>query len=427
MASKLRLALIEAQDINKLRDWHGSNGQYSNRASSLTPNSKRFLQRIEAWSELDHERVESYHFMQVWDGLSASGRISFDSPSHAEPIAYMAENQNLIHALLSRLDALNPISIFDKSSVSDIKLGPKPDASYSGLDLSLYPHITLSSNHTLAARLLIGADGINGPVRNFAGIATRGYDYGRHGVVATLKLKPREDNNGSIAYQRFLPTGPIALLPLPGDYATLVWTTTPERAAQLKALSPENFVAMVNAAFRLEMVDIDFMSSQSSGQTSELDWRLSVHPTTDLERTASIARRALSVQEGSVASFPLRIRQASTYTADRVALIGDAAHTIHPLAGQGLNMGLADAEALVLAIEDGVVHGADIGNELQCLDRYNSDVWMRNSRMLGVVDKLHWLYSTRNPLMVGMRGLGLGAVEQLGGVKRWLMSQAGGA
>ena len=425
MASNLRLALIETQDLNKIRQWTAQPGQYSNRASSLTPTSRRFLQDIEVWSLLDHERVEPYQYMQVWDGLSSRGRITFDGASRTDPIAYMTENQNLTHALLSQLDNLGSTSIFDKTSVANIQLGPPADLPSSDPDLSHYPHITLSSQQTLAARLLVGADGINGPVRTFAGTATRGYDYDRHGVVATLKLEPAEDRNCSIAYQRFLPTGPVALLPLPDDFATLVWTTTPERAAQLKSLGPDDFVAMVNAAFRLEMVDIDFMSTQSSGQTSELEWRLSVHPTTDLEQAAIIPRQILSVQDGSVASFPLRIRQATTYTADRIALIGDAAHTIHPLAGQGLNMGLSDSQALVAAIEGGVEHGADIGNELQCLDRYNSETWMRNSRMLGIVDKLHWLYSTRNPVLVGARGFGLGAVERLGGVKHWLMRQAG--
>ena len=338
----------------------------------------------------------------------------------------MTENQNLTRALIRQLDVLRQVSVFDESSVTGISLGPPPGPSPTSLDLSLYPHITLSSNQTIATRLVVGADGINSPVRNFAGIDTNGWDYDRHGVVATLKLRPiQEDSSGSVAYQRFLPTGPVALLPLPGDYATLVWTNTLERAAHLKSLSQEDFLAMVNGAFRLDMVDIDFMSTQPSGQVSELDWRASVHPTDHLAHSGAIPRLATSVQEGSIASFPLRLRQATTYTASRVALLGDAAHTIHPLAGQGLNMGLSDSQALASAIEDAVEHGADVGNELQCLDHYNSKVWNKNNRMLGVVDKLHWLYTAQNPLVVGMRGLGLGAVDQLSGVKSWLMGQAG--
>ena len=365
--------------------------------------------------------------MAVWDGLSTSGRIAFDAEPRSEPMAYMTENQNLTRALLRRLKTLPPISIFDNTSVAQIELGRPPDSSSQSLNLSSYPHVTLSTHQTIISRLLVGADGINGPVRRFAGISTGGWDYERHGVVATLKLDaPQDASDIAVAYQRFLPTGPIALLPLPGGFATLVWTTTPERAAKLKALGQEDFIAMVNAAFRLSMVDLDFMSTQPSGQSSEFQWRDSVYSSARLEQQGSIPRMANSVQEGSIASFPLRLRQANTYTAERVALIGDAAHTIHPLAGQGLNMGLSDSRALVNTIREAVANGADIGNELQCLDHYNSDTWLKNNRMLGAVDKLHWLYNSRNPLVVGARGFGLRAVNQVEPLKRLLMGQAGG-
>lgn len=368
--------------------------------------------------------------MRVWDGLSPTGRINFDGPSSDSPIAYMTENHNLTRALMNRLDELPPISLFDKTSVEDINPGPPPAADASTLNLSSYPHITLSSQHTIAARLLIGADGINSPVRTFAGIQTRGWDYERHGLVATLKIDSGAGHDGDYAqnvtaYQRFLPTGPIALLALPGDFATLVWTTTPKQAAHLKNLSTTDFIAMVNAAFRLEVVDLDYMFSQPSGQADELQWRESVSPSTAAVKSGEVPRLVASVQKGSIASFPLRLRQSKTYTTHRTALIGDAAHTIHPQAGQGLNMGLSDSRSLASAIEYAVEHGADIGDEINCLDRYNSDMWMSNNRMLGAVDKLHWLYSMKNGPVVGLRGLGLKAVDSLGPLKQWFMRQAG--
>ena len=366
--------------------------------------------------------------MRVWDGLSSNSRISFDSPFYDQPIAYMTENQNLMKALVMRLDELEPISVFDKTSVENISLGPPPSST---LNLSSYPHVTLSSKHTLAARLLVGADGISSPVRTFAGIQTRGWDYDRQGVVATLKLAAgsehdQEPSCTKTAYQRFLPTGPVALLPLPGEYATLVWTATPAQAAHLKTLGTEDFVAMVNAAFRLSTVDLDFMFTTPSGQVDELSWRESVYPSTIAEENGEIPRMIDSVQEGSIASFPLRLRQSKTYTTHRVALVGDAAHTIHPLAGQGLNMGLGDSNCLASTIEYAVQYGADIGNEMNCLDQYNSDMWMTNNRMLGAVDKLHWLYSVQSGPLVGLRSLGLRAVDSLEPVKGWLMRQAGG-
>lgn len=375
--------------------------------------------------------MQSYHHMRVWDGLSSNSRISFDSPGADIPIAYMTENQNLTRALVRRLDDLPPISLFDKTSVEGIHLGPPPvpnPAENTSLNLSSYPHVTLSSKHTIAARLLVGADGLNSPVRSFAGIRTRGWDYNRHGVVATLKLAADDGHNSDrkTAYQRFLPTGPIALLPLPDGYATLVWTATPAQAAHLKSLSTEDFIAMVNAAFRLSTVDLDYMFTISSGQVDELSWRESVSPSRDAEEHSDIPCMVDAVQEGSIASFPLRLRQSTTYTTDRTALIGDAAHIIHPLAGQGLNMGLGDSSSLASAIEYAVNHGADIGSEINCLDKYNSDTWASNNRMLGAVDKLHWLYSMKSAPVVGLRGLGLRAVNSLEPLKGWFMRQAGG-
>lgn len=420
------MALVETQNLNAIEHWSMPPDQYSNRASSLTPASQRYLESIGVWSRLDQSRLAPYHHMAVWDGLSPRGRIAFEASPRLQPIACMTENQNLTRALVQRLKSLPSLQIFDKTSVASINLGRPPDDSPETLNLSSYPHVTLSNHRVIATRLLVGADGINGPVRRFAGIATKGWDYDRHGVVATLKLDPAEDPvDFAIAYQRFLPTGPIALLPLPDGYATLVWTTTPNRAAHLKSLSQEDFIASVNAAFRLSTVDLDYMATQLDGQVSEFQWRDSVYPSTELEQQGQIPRRVISVQEGSIASFPLRLRQANTYVADRIALIGDAAHTIHPLAGQGLNMGLSDSQALNETIQEAVANGADIGNELQCLDRYNSDTWMKNNRMLGIVDKLHWLYSSSNPLVVGARGWGLGAVNQLEPLKKLLMSQAG--
>ena len=371
--------------------------------------------------------------MRVWDALDDSAGISFDSPDPTTPIAYMIENSNLTRALLNRLAELPSISAFGKTSVSSIHLGVQSphNAEASSVDLSSYPFLTLSSGRTIAARLLVGADGINSPVRDFAGIRSRGWDYDRHGVVATVKLSPSKDT-GSVnsdtatAYQRFLSPGPVALLPLPGDFATLVWSTTPKYAAHLKSLSSEDFAAMVNAAFQLETVDIEYMHTIPNGQTSELKWRESVNGGGTPQSSSSHHHpsRVIAVQPNSIASFPLRFRHADTYISSRIALLGDAAHTIHPLAGQGLNMGLGDTRALLEAIEYHVNHGGDIGVEGN-LEMYERKMYMANSRMLGVVDKLHWLYRLQGPLAVGVRSYGVKTVDMLGGLKRFLMMQAG--
>ena len=374
--------------------------------------------------------------MHVWDALSSESKIDFKAGvSASSTIASMTENPNLTRALLTRLESLEPISIVDSTRVTSIDLGP-PQDSLGSLNLSSYPHVAVSSStQPLIARLLVGADGLNSPVRSFAHISTRGWDYEKHGVVATVRLAsqnsnhhddtmPPEVQDNVTAYQRFLPHGPIALLALPGDYASLVWSTTPEQAARLKALEPADFAAMVNAAFRLSVVDVDYMSKMPSAQVDELEWRLkATHAQREDERC--YPRIVESVQDGSVASFPLRMRQADQYVGERVALVGDAAHTVHPLAGQGLNMGLADVASLVRTIEYSVSHGADIGVHGN-LEAYESEMWMKNNRMLGVVDKLNKLYSVTSGPLVGLRSLGLGMVDRFNGVKGWIMAQAGG-
>lgn len=362
--------------------------------------------------------------MQVWDGVSGSS-INFDpaatpaSRQQGDVVAYMTENTNTVSALLAHLQAVNPVHILDKTRVDKIDLGEDTE----NIDLSNWPIVSLSKSRKLAARLLVGADGANSPVRTFAGIPSRGWDYNRHGVVATLQLAGPGWGGDShkTAYQRFLPTGPVAMLPLPNNTASLVWSTTPENAALLKSLSTDDFIAMVNAAFRLLPVDLAYMHSTSSGQADEFSWR---EPNTAFD-AYKVPQKVVGVQEGSVASFPLKMRHADTYVGHRVALLGDAAHTIHPLAGQGLNQGLGDAQSLANHIGNAVSVGKDIGSSW-ALDAYNAEQWAKNNAMLGTVDKLHKLYSAGSGPVVWARSLGLEAVDKIPFVKSFFMKQATG-
>jgi ubiquinone biosynthesis monooxygenase Coq6 len=446
----LKIALIDGQDLTTSRT--PGNEQYSNRCSSLTPSSVRFLKEIGVWRNINDVRTQQYHGMEVWDGVSGS-KISFD-PMDQTPglldslaamvpgsrlaasrrkyetgdpnvVATMCENGNLTAALLQELKEAQGVEMLDKTKVESIQYGPEPE-SEDAPDLSQWPVLTLPNNRQLAARLLVGADGANSPVRTFADIPSHGWDYGQHGVVATVTLDSTfAPSVLRTAYQRFLPTGPIALLPLPDNKASIVWSTTPTLAAQLKSLSPPDFAAAVNAAFRLLTTDISFMLTHHdsvSSPASELAWREANTDSKALGLPASFPRVA-EVQQGSVASFPLRMRHADTYTSHRVALIGDAAHTVHPLAGQGLNLGLADAESLAKSIAHGMETGMDIGS-CWCLDHYNSDRWGKNNAMLGVVDKLQKLYSAGSGPVVWGRSLGLDLVNKLGPLKGMLMGAA---
>lgn len=444
----LKVALIDGQEL-KPSSSAANDGTFSNRCSSLTPSSVRFLREIGALEHINASRMQPYHGMEVWDGVSgskiqfdameASGGI-FDTVAEAIPgsrfresrrayeeesgvTATMCENSNLTTSLLQRLRLEGEgVDIIDKIKVESIELG-SPPADEVSLDLSQWPIVTLPGDRAIAARLLVGADGANSPVRQFANIPSHGWDYNQHGVVATLQLdRTFSEAELRTAYQRFLPTGPIALLPLPGAKASLVWSISAPLAAKLKQLALPDFTTLVNAAFRLLPVDIEFALGTPDTAAEEVSWR---EPQVSARQTGLPLAfpRIESVQPGSIASFPLRMRHASTYTGHRVALIGDAAHTVHPLAGQGLNLGLADAEALARRISIGVEHGMDIGT-CWCLDGYNADRWAANNAMLGVVDKLQKLYSVRSGPVVWGRSLGLDIVNRLGPLKGALMGAA---
>lgn len=449
--------------------------------------------------------------MQVWDAGNDTA-IQFDWKVEAvkynaplRTVATMCENANLSRALLRRLEELDAeASLFSATSVERIDNGfDDPE----GFNLSSWPVVSVKSSATatggeapltkqIAARLLIGADGINSPVRTFAGINTRGWDYNRHGVVATLKLEPSQDHsfpstsntdtgtsdfdsaledflsdgtntttkntatpktsqnitpsNRATAFQRFLPSlgGPIAILPLPDNHASLVWSTTPQTAAILKSMSPAAFVATVNAALTLDPVDIEYMlslppntttsTSTSSESTStpvttqhetELHWRLRHTPDPPPTRPPP---RILHVQPNTVASFPLRLRNSTSYISPHVTLAGDAAHTIHPLAGQGLNLGLGDAECLVRNIEYAVQHGMDIGDSERSLSEYARERYGRAVEMGSGVDVLNGVFQVggadgngiMGSLAGRLRGLGMWVVGRVPGVKEGIMRRA---
>jgi ubiquinone biosynthesis monooxygenase Coq6 len=353
----------------------------------------------------------------------------------------MTENANLVRGLLRRIQELEEnngsgngsLSIFSNTLVSSIENGSQ---AVDGPNLSAWPVVSLkpspasssSVSGPIAARLLIGADGINSPVRSFADITTSGWNYDRHGIVATLSLSGELSSllNTRTAYQRFLPSlgGPIALLPLPNNKATLVWSTKPENAAYLKSLSEEAFIAMINAAFRLSMTDLTYMlsidpSTEKGQHQEELTWRTQHTP-----QPTYIPPLVTSIQPGTTASFPLRFRHASSYISPRVALVGDAAHVIHPLAGQGLNLGIGDVSSLSSTIEYAVNHGMDIGDYL-ALEPYMTARYAANTKIGGMCDLLHKVYNVPgNGPIPFVRSLGLGVVDRLPWLKGFVMKQA---
>ncbi|CAG8436823.1 10400_t:CDS:2 [Funneliformis mosseae] len=421
-----RIALIESSNTSNIREWNPLQGEFSNRVSSLTPRSVQFFKDIGVWQNINEERIKPFSDMQVWDGIS-DARIRYNNESDKKgPLAWILENYNIQHAILKTLDKDKSIvDIFDNTKVQDITFDK--DSGGGQFDLSDWPSVELSDGRKLKARLLVGADGFNSPVRSFANIESLGWDYNSHAVVATLHVDPNIENK--TAWQRFLPTGPIAMLPLQNGFSSMVWSTTPNLATKIKSISSKDFACLVNAAFQMRVADLEYFYSQlgnneSVDLQSEFEWRKSVQ-LKNSDPKEEFPPLVLGVQEKSRAGFPLRMRNAESYIKERVVLVGDAAHTIHPLAGQGLNQGLADVHHLLQVIERGIANGQDIG-DINLLRGYSSERYLSNLVMLGVVDKLHKLFGTDFTPTVLARSLGLKTLNNLEPVKAEIMKYAMG-
>lgn len=205
----------------------------------------------------------------------------------------------------------------------------------------------------------------------------------------------------------------------------MVWSTKPSIAKALKKVSPTDFCSLVNSAYRMSNVDLKYLYNQIDPETfnskcniqEEYEWRESVakKSLTDqetLDREYSLPPTVIDVQENSRASFPFRLRNAERYVSDRVALVGDAAHATHPLAGQGMNQGLLDVECLSQILAKGVTEGQDIGS-IHLLRQYASERYMRNIMMISSCDKLHRLFSNDITPFTWIRSIGLNAVDNL--------------
>lgn len=452
----LLCTLVEGGSLDGVRRFASDPPEeYTNRVVSLTPQTIEFMQeKIGNWSHINTDRVKVYDTIVAYDSHDSDARILFDAAAVGNgTLAAMCENINIQASLLDRIDVLNaetanPAEIIDNVKVESIGLEKSVAASGDsqesiglpeahllpevdptiGLTALDWPIVHLSNGKAIQARLLVGADGYNSPVRKFAGIQSRGWQYDRFGVVATIKLC--YEDYRSIGWQRFLTTGPLAILPLTDDNATIVWSSTPELSQLLLKVDPQIFPHLVNAAMTLAEVDLQYIygllevNPSDASVLEEIEWRMSKISVLDLDKNYPLPVKELV--DGSRARFPLKMSHADTYVAPRVALIGDAAHTIHPLAGQGLNMGQTDVGHLVAALEKGVKRGMDVGSTL-VLEPYLANAWPGNHLLLGVCDKLHKVFSTDWTPLVYLRGFGMKSLNSLGVVKDMMIKIVSGS
>ncbi|XP_068948279.1 ubiquinone biosynthesis monooxygenase COQ6, mitochondrial isoform X4 [Petaurus breviceps papuanus] len=356
-------------------------------------------------------RYKPFRRMQVWDACSEA-LITFDKDD-LDDMGYIVENNVIMSALTKQLDAVtDQVEVVYRSKVISYTW-PGP---FFNEETSPWVQVTLADGCQIQTKLLIGADGQNSGVRRAAGIQNVSWPYNQSAVVATLHLSEPTDNN--VAWQRFLPSGPIALLPLSDTMSSLVWSTSHEHAAELVSMEEENFLDAINSAFWSDASHTDFIDSAGS---------LMQYVFTLLQPTNSSARQlppsVAKVEPKSRALFPLGMGHAVEYVRPRVALIGDAAHKVHPLAGQGVNMGFGDISSLVHHLSTAAFNGKDLGS-LSHLAEYETERQRHNVSLIAATDLLKRLYSTTLSPLVLLRTWGLQATNAVPPLKEQIMAFA---
>ncbi|MDX1465496.1 MAG: UbiH/UbiF/VisC/COQ6 family ubiquinone biosynthesis hydroxylase [Halomonas sp.] len=373
----LSVALLDAREA-PLDGQAAGRGAPSMRVSALTPVSRQLLEGLGAWPAMAARRVSPYRFMQVWDG-EGSGEVNFSAEQAGVPLlGHIVENDVTLAALEARLAQLPTVTLRFGARVAELEAGGEKEGQRRT--------VVLEGGERLQAPLVVAADGARSPLRERAGIAVSERDTDQVAVVTTVQTA-RE--HGGVARQVFLSTGPLAFLPLcvEGDarHCSIVWSTTPEEAERLTALSPAALGEALGAALEHRL-----------GEVSVID-------------------RALA--------FPLVQRHAEHYVRQGFALVGDAAHSIHPLAGQGVNLGLMDAAVLAEEVIEGRRRGLAPG-DAHVLARYARRRRGDNAAMLALMDGFRLLFGARHPALTLARNLGLAGVDRLGPLKRLLMQQA---
>ncbi|CAD7526926.1 TPA: FAD-dependent 2-octaprenylphenol hydroxylase [Aeromonas hydrophila] len=366
--SALKVAVIEGQlpepALNEAPD---------NRVSALSLASQRILQQVGAWRGIEARRLQPYVQMEVWE-QDSFGRIAFDAASLRQPeLGHIVENRVIQLALLEAILDGDNIQLLSPARASSLQSGEAGSL------------LLLEDGRALSAKLVVAADGAHSWVRRQADIPLTSWDYGHHALVATVRCaEPHE----AVARQIFTPEGPLAFLPLwQPDLCSIVWSVPAARVEALCQCDEEQFNRQLTTAF---------------------DGRL-----------------GLCKVAGGRSAIPLTARYARDFARERLVLVGDAAHTIHPLAGQGVNLGLLDAAALAEQILRNQAAGKDIGR-LANLRGYER--WRKSeaASMLAAMEGLKRLFAGANPLKKLVRGAGLCAFDLLTPLKQSVIRAAMG-
>ncbi|XP_049877817.1 ubiquinone biosynthesis monooxygenase COQ6, mitochondrial [Pectinophora gossypiella] len=406
--SNLKILLLEGSPNKK----YELKEEYSNRVVALNPSTKALMSSLDVWMHVENARLQPVRHMQVWDACS-DAIISFNSTDFLDDdLAYIVENDLLQHSINTELSKVQNVHIVYGAKIADYELSKTQPDSYDCTGSK----VKMSNGDTYSCQLLIGADGANSSVRKAIGAQYLAWNYDQMGVVATLHLA--EETENTTAWQRFLPTGPVALLPLDSRRSSLVWSTTHEQAKQLLKLPDEQFVDSLNDALWKQYPRSSSVDACTSWVSS---WLQRVGLPSGAARQLPPSVR--NIAANSRAAFPLGFGHSTRYVAPGVALVGDAAHRVHPLAGQGVNLGFGDVKDLTELLANTLYSGLDLTHPTW-LERYESLRQRHNVPTQLAIDALHRLYTVDSPPLVLLRSIGLQITNAIHPVKKMIMSHA---
>ena len=358
----INVALLDAKRPE--RDW--PDGSINNRVSALTLASQNMLQAVDVWPDMVKRGVSPYTQMRIWDA-AAQGELHFDNGHTAfNQLGHIVQNRVIVAALWEKLDSLSSATCIFPAKVTALQKS------------SNGRRLILDDGRQLDAQLVIAADGGASLLRSLAGITVTGRPYRQQGLIATVTT---EKSHQATAWQRFLPEGPLAFLPLHNGQCSIVWSLATETANQYLQLPEAEFLQKLQVA------------------------------------SAGILGQMLAVSDRAV--FPLHFQYADSYIADSIALIGDAAHTMHPLAGQGANAGLLDAAAISQLIVEARQQGRPISSH-RILRKYER--WRKgdNQALLWSLDGLNKIFRDSRQPLVQLRSTGMNLINGSGFLKNYI-------
>ena len=378
--TKLTVALADTTPLSKISD------DPSVRVSAINLASKQIFSQLGVWDKICEKRLQAYQHMHVWD-KAGYGKLSFsahDEPNdgQAEQLGWIIENDVIRHALWNKASQDDGITFFAEEKITNIGVG----------DTEVFASFT--SQMPITAKLLVGADGANSWVRKQMDIPLTFRDYDHHSIVATVECSLGHQNT---AWQVFLSNGPLALLPLYNqNQCSIVWSTSPDEANRLLALSNEDFSKEITAASDGKLGNIKLASNTFS--------------------------------------YPLKMRLSQSFVKNRVALVGDAAHTIHPLAGQGVNLGLLDAASLSQIITEALTKETTSSK----IDEINGALWASSTalnqysrwrkseatEMIAAMEAIKQVFTPQQKITQIVRGLGMTLLNNAPPIKNTLIKQA---